>query len=207
MKIIINAFEDGAPIPAKYALCVPGENGPVDMAPNINPEISWEDVPEGTKSFAITIIDIDVPSKPDDVNQEGKTVPKDLPRVDFFHLTLCNIPVDINMIPEGALSDGVTARGKKSGQIEYGFAGLNDYTGWFKGDENMEGDYGSYDGPCPPWNDSIPHRYIFKVYALDIEEIDLNEKYTGQELIEAMDGHIIDTDEKMCTYLLNKELL
>ena len=33
----------------------------------------------------------------------------------------------------------------------------------------MAGDYYGYDGPCPPWNDEIAHRYVFTVYALDVE--------------------------------------
>ena len=44
--------------------------------------------------------------------------------------------------------------------------GINDYTAWFAGDEQMRGDYYGYDGPCPPWNDALVHRYIFTVYAL-----------------------------------------
>jgi phosphatidylethanolamine-binding protein (PEBP) family uncharacterized protein len=39
----------------------------------------------GTKSFAIVCHDPDVPSKGDDVNQEGRAVPRSLARVDFFH--------------------------------------------------------------------------------------------------------------------------
>ena len=39
---------------------------------------------------------------------------------------------------------------------------------WFASDKDMAGDYHGYDGPCPPWNDEIPHRYVFTVYALDV---------------------------------------
>ena len=46
--------------------------------------------------------------------------------------------------------------------------GINDYTGWFAGDKDMAGNYFGYDGPCPPWNDEIPHRYVFTLYALDV---------------------------------------
>jgi phosphatidylethanolamine-binding protein (PEBP) family uncharacterized protein len=37
--------------------------------------------------------DPDVPSKGDDVNQEGRGVPASLPRVDFFHWVLVDLPV------------------------------------------------------------------------------------------------------------------
>ena len=51
--------------------------------------------------------------------------------------------------------------------------GINDYTGWFAGDKDMAGNYFGYDGPCPPWNDEIPHRYVFTLYALDVPRLDV----------------------------------
>jgi phosphatidylethanolamine-binding protein (PEBP) family uncharacterized protein len=42
--------------------------------------------------------------------------------------------------------------------------------GWFAGDNDMRGDYYGYDGPCPPWNDEIVHRYVFTLFALDVAE-------------------------------------
>ncbi len=49
--------------------------------------------------------------------------------------------------------------------------GINDYTGWFAGDKDMAGNYFGYDGPCPPWNDELPHRYVFTLYALDVPRL------------------------------------
>lgn len=46
----------------------------------------------------------------------------------------------------------------------------------------------SYQGPCPP--EGRNHRYYFKLYALNIE-ITLPSYSTKDELLEAMDGHII----------------
>ena len=34
----------------------------------------------------------------------------------------------------------------------------------------MFGDYYGYDGPCPPWNDELVHRYVFTLYALDVAQ-------------------------------------
>ncbi len=207
MRLIIDAFENGKPIPHKFAFCVPGKEGPVDMGKNISPKITWTEAPPETKSFALVLVDPDVPSKPDDVNQEGKTVPKELPRVDFHHLLLCNIPSYITVIEEGELSDGITPKGKDYGETKYGLTGLNNYTEWFKGDENMEGLYGSYDGPCPPWNDSIIHRYFFRLYALDVENLNVRGNYNAEDLYKAMEGHILAEASHLGTYTLNKELL
>jgi phosphatidylethanolamine-binding protein (PEBP) family uncharacterized protein len=45
-------------------------------------------------SFAIICHDPDVPSQGDDVNQEDRTVPASLPRVDFFHWLLFDLPAE-----------------------------------------------------------------------------------------------------------------
>ena len=56
--------------------------------------------------------DGDVPSKPDDVNQEGRQIPATLPRVDFFHWLLVDLKPEVGPIREGEFSNGVTAGGK-----------------------------------------------------------------------------------------------
>jgi hypothetical protein len=47
-----------------------------------------------------------------------------------------------------------------------------------------------YNGPCPP--PGKPHRYFFKVYALDAT---LDGEYDKKSLIEAMEGHIVQYGE------------
>lgn len=207
MKLNVKGFENGKSIPHEFAFCVPSAHNHVSMGTNMNPEITWENVSEGTKSFALIIVDPDVPSNPDDVNQEGKTVPKSLERINFYHLVMCNITADTNKIEEGKLSNGITPKGKDTGKNDYGISGINSYTDWFGGDEEMGGFYGSYDGPCPPWNDEVIHRYYFRLFALDTEKIDLNGNFTGDDLLKAIEGHIIDKAEYMGTYTLNKDLL
>lgn len=207
MKLNISSFADGSAIPGEFAFCVPADEGHVALSSNRNPHLAWSDAPEGTKSFAVICHDPDVPSVGDDVNQEGKSVPQDLARVDFFHWVLVNIPTSVNEIPAGSVSDGVTARGKEPGKSDLGQTGINDYTGWFAGDEDMKGDYGGYDGPCPPWNDTLIHRYVFTVYALDVETLDLSGSFTGQQAEEAMEDHILEQACWTGTYTLNKDLL
>lgn len=207
MKIEIPAFENGAAIPANNAFCVPADVGHVSFAPNMNPLIRWSDAPEGTKSFALLVVDVDVPSRGDDVNQEGRTVPASLPRVDFYHCVLVDIPANLREIPEGAEAHGVTARGKPIGATAFGTRGINDYTGWFAGDADMAGNYGGYDGPCPPWNDELIHRYYFTVYALDVETLGLAGAFSGADAKQAMQGHVLAEASHMGTFTLNPALL
>ncbi|HLR78352.1 MAG TPA: YbhB/YbcL family Raf kinase inhibitor-like protein, partial [Burkholderiaceae bacterium] len=81
--------------------------------------------------------------------------------------------------------------------------GLNDYTQWFAGDHDMNGDYFGYDGPCPPWNDSIVHRYVFTVYALDVAEVDVTGRFTGPDVLKAIDGHVLAQASITGLYTLN----
>lgn len=209
MKLSSDSFKDGAVIPGEFAFGVPDPATHVALSSNRNPHLAWSDAPVGTRSFAVICHDIDVPSRGDDVNQEGKTVPADLPRVDFFHWVLIDLPAETRQIAAGSHSDKVTPRGKAGPELSVGNSGrhgLNDYTGWFAGDDAMRGDYFGYDGPCPPWNDSIVHRYIFAVYALDVEHLPVDGKFTGQQVREAMQGHILDEAKIMGTYTLSPQL-
>jgi len=205
-NINIDSWENGAAIPAKFAFGKPGIDSPFAASENINPAIAWSNAPDGTKSFAIICHDPDVPSSGEDVNQEGKTVPADLPRVDFYHWVLVNIHADVSGLDEGVVSKGITPRGKDIGQTPFGLAGKNDYTGWFAGDADMEGVYGNYDGPCPPWNDSIVHHYHYSIYALDIETLDLKGEFTGQDTLEAIKGHVLASASHMGTYSMNPSI-
>ncbi len=203
----IPAWENGASIPDKFAFCKKDAETHVALSDNINPLIKWGNAPSGTKSFAIICHDPDVPSSGEDVNQEGKIVPSDLPRVDFYHWVLVDIPADINEISEAQDANGVTAKGKTPEEKTYGRTGDSSYTDWFAGDADMGGDYGGYDGPCPPWNDSIMHHYHFTVYALDATSLGLEGSFTGAEALEAMEGHILAKQSHSGTYSLNPEVV
>src|SRR5690606_4428721 len=113
------------------------------------------------------------PSRPDDVNQPDREVPAELPRCDFVHWVMADIPADCRELAAGACSEGITARGKVDPAGPDGSRqGLNDYTGWFAGDADMAGEYLGFDGPCPPFNDAIEHRYFFRLFALDVAQLD-----------------------------------
>ncbi|MCH9681865.1 MAG: YbhB/YbcL family Raf kinase inhibitor-like protein [Deltaproteobacteria bacterium] len=202
-SVEIDGWSHGDPIPAKFAFGKPGNDGPFATSDNLSPAIRWSNPPVGTRSFAIICHDPDVPSVGDDVNLQGKTVPADLPRVPFFHWVLVDIPVGVSAMDQGAAADGVTARGKAVGRTAHGVAGANDYTGWFAGDPDMEGTYGGYDGPCPPWNDSIVHHYHFTVYALDVPSLGLQDGFTGPDALAAIEGHVLASASYMGTYSMN----
>lgn len=205
-SITIDAWADGAPIPARFAFGRPGEDSPFAPSDNLNPAIRWSNAPEGTRSFALICHDPDVPSSGEDVNQVGKQVPADLPRVDFFHWVLVDIAATVSGIDEGAVSQGITPHGKALGATEYGITGKNDYTAWFEGDADMQGVYGGYDGPCPPWNDTLMHHYHFTLYALDTESIGCGGEFSGQDALQAMQGHILAKASHMGTYTMNPKL-
>lgn len=204
MKISSRSLTDGQPIDGAYAFCVPATEGHVALSSNRNPHIAWSDLPAGTRSLVLICHDPDVPSRGDDVNQEDRSIPADLPRVDFFHWVLIDIDPALGELPEGAFSSGITVRGKPGPAGPNGTQqGINDYTGWFASDPDMTGDYHGYDGPCPPWNDSISHRYIFTLYATDLAACPVGGRFTGQDVRSAIAGHILGEAALTVRYSLN----
>ena len=112
MQLTSHSFQDGQRIPGEYAFAIIDPVSHIALSQNRNPHLVWSDVPAGTQSFVIACHDPDVPGRPDDVNQEGRVVSADLPRVDFFHWILIDIPAGTREIAAGAHAAGVTPRGK-----------------------------------------------------------------------------------------------
>ena len=206
MKMISHDLQDGQRISGEFSFCVPAESGHVCLGRNLNPHLAWSAVPQGTKSFVLICHDPDVPSSPEDVNQEGRSVPATLPRVDFFHWVLVDIPADTREIARGSHSDTVTPGGKSGPLAPLGRHGINDYTAWFAGDDSMRGDYYGYDGPCPPWNDEIVHRYVFSLYALDIERCPVEDRFGGADVRNAIVAHVLAEAHLTGLYSLNPAL-
>ncbi|MEX0649976.1 MAG: YbhB/YbcL family Raf kinase inhibitor-like protein [Candidatus Andersenbacteria bacterium] len=86
------------------------------------------------------------------------------------HWLVWNIPPETNVILEGYEPPGVHGTGTSGNRI--------------------------YHGPCPP---DGAHRYMFKLYALDTI-LSLSEGASKTELLAAMEGHIIDTNELVGIY-------
>jgi Raf kinase inhibitor-like YbhB/YbcL family protein len=113
----------------------------------------------------------------------------DAPSGDFVHWVIYNIPPQARMLPE-KMNKGVSSIVEIKGE-EYALQnGKNDF-----------GRYG-YGGPCPP--KGKPHRYYFKVYALDIkfdftvEEI--KSGITKKILLERVKGHVLEDASLMGKY-------
>lgn len=204
MQLQSRDISEGAGIDPRFAFARPDPESHMALSDNLSPHLAWSGAPEGTRSFAIVCMDPDVPSEADDVNQEGKTLPADMPRVDFCHWAMIDIPTDVTELATGECCEGVTPKGKQNPPGPAGARqGLNDYTNFLAGDPDMAGNYFGYDGPCPPWNDERLHHYAFTVYALDIERLDLPESFTGHDVVEAIEGHVLDRARITGSYTLN----
>lgn len=95
----------------------------------------------------------------------------DAPTGIWVHWVVWNIKPEIREIPEAAKQIGVE--------------GITDFR------------RAGYDGPCPP--PGKPHRYFFKLYALDII-LDLASNATKSQLEKSMKGYILAKAELMGTY-------
>jgi Raf kinase inhibitor-like YbhB/YbcL family protein len=207
MILTTTAFAEGGPIPAEFAFGAIDAMAHVKLSTDRNPDFAWTGVPAGARSLAMICHDPDVPSRGDDVNQEGRIVPASLPRVDFFHWTLIDLPPDTPPIARGEFAEGVIARGKPGPHAPRGARqGTNDYTGWFAGDKGMSGSYFGYDGPCPPWNDAMVHRYLFTLYALDVPRLAVEGVFCGADVRKAIDGHVLAQAAVSGRYSLNPTL-
>jgi hypothetical protein len=205
MQLRSDSFNNGDFLPIQYAFGKRSAEGQIDLSDNRNPHLAWANLPEGTKSIAILCIDSDVPTKPDDVNQVGRVVPADLPRADFSHWVLVDLAPNAT-VAEGAFCDGITAKGKNGPEGPRGSRqGINDYTGWFAADPDMAGDYYGYDGPCPPFNDSIVHHYRFTVYALDVDRLAVDGKFTTGDVVSAIEGHVLGEASMVARYTINPD--
>lgn len=174
-------------LPARHALGEPDGHGRARFAANLNPHLAWGDAPAGTASFALWCVDSEAPTVGTHVNQDGVTVDLWLPRADFFHWVVWDLPPTLSAIAAGSHAHGLTPRGKPPGPTpDGGQTGLNDYTGWFAGDPELAGAWAGWDGPFPPFNDERVHAYHFELCALSVSRLDLPPSTDGRRLREAV---------------------
>ncbi len=192
MEFWSDSFQNTESIPSEFAF---GKHNPetrIELCENRNPHFGWRNLPAGTKSLVLLCRDTDVPSRPDDVNKLGRTVPAALPRVDFYHWVLVDLHPDSDEIKVGEFSDGIQPRGKPGPMGPRDTRqGLNGYTQWFAEDKNLKGNWFGYDGPCPPWNDEIVHHYHFTLFATDFERCPVDGQFSGPDVRNVLDGHTL----------------
>lgn len=200
MQLRSQSFQSSGRILSEYAYGVPGNSRPVVDGDNRNPHLAWDEVPDGTRSFALICVDEDVPSVFDDANRADRTIPHDLPRRSFYHWVMVDIPATLREIAAGSCSDGVQRGGKRNPAGPPGTRqGLNDFSS--PGAEH----YG-YDGPCPPWNDERMHHYHFRLYALDVPSLGLEGAFTAADALRAMEGHVLASAQYTGRYFLNRNV-
>ncbi len=100
----------------------------------------------------------------------------DAPVGTWVHWVLYNLPAEGRALTEAVPPDAELADGSRHGQNSWRRLG--------------------YGGPCPP---SGTHRYFFKLYALDTV-LELAPGASKQQLLEAMQGHVLSQAELMGVY-------
>jgi Raf kinase inhibitor-like YbhB/YbcL family protein len=100
----------------------------------------------------------------------------DAPGKTFTHWVAFNLPASARELPENVPAQANIGGG--------GLQGMNDFKKV------------GYGGPCPP---SGTHRYYFKLYALDTE-LNLDSSATKDQLLKAMNGHVLGEGQLMGTY-------
>lgn len=101
----------------------------------------------------------------------------DAPHGVFYHWVLYNLSPALHDLPDG--------QPRQPHLAQIGAQGVNSFrrTG--------------YDGPCPP--PGRPHRYVFRLYALDLPA-DLAGGLTAEQLLKAVAGRVLAQAEWMGTY-------
>jgi phosphatidylethanolamine-binding protein (PEBP) family uncharacterized protein len=130
LKVSVDSFRNGGMMDNKFAFCVPSAQGHTAGGSNLSPSISWSKGPHGTKSYAIILYDTDSPAEQrEKMNKEGMTLTEDVPRRNFYHWVLVDIPASVTSLKEGADSNARVVHGKPATPAAAGgMRGLNDYT-------------------------------------------------------------------------------
>jgi Raf kinase inhibitor-like YbhB/YbcL family protein len=100
----------------------------------------------------------------------------DAPSGTWVHWVLYDLPATVSELAEDVAKSQYSAGAKQ---------GLNDFK------------HLGYGGPCPP--PGKPHRYFFKLYAVDVP-LDLKPGLTGKEVERALEKHVIGQAQLMGTY-------
>jgi Raf kinase inhibitor-like YbhB/YbcL family protein len=198
LQVQLDGVAPGGRLPVSAAYCPPETMDPSQY--DISPGVTWSRGPAGTRSYALIMTDLDVPKDLSLINKPGVTITADTPRVPFIHWVLVDIPSAITHLQQGVEGSGFVPKGKPSGPTDHGVRGANVFTFFYPKDSELAGPRGGYDGPCPPRNDLVPHRYVTYVYALDVASLGLSGQFFGEDAQRAMQGHILAAGEADAVY-------
>lgn len=159
MKIKIET-ENGY-LPKKYSKYAREEYKYKDN-PIVSFPIILEDIPENTKSFALTVIDFDA-------------VP--ICGFPWIHWIACDIPGNIIELPENVSVQNTLNI----------IQGKNSFSSGFVSETDPKLTC-HYVGPTPPDKD---HKYTVDVYAIDCETLQLNNGFYLNDLYDKMENHIL----------------
>ena len=101
----------------------------------------------------------------------------DAPMGTWVHWVIYDVPAEVNELASEIPNEGILADGSKQGKNDFGTVG--------------------YGGPMPPAGK--PHRYFFKLYALD-EKLDLAPGLSKDELVKAIKAHVLAEAQLMGLY-------
>lgn len=153
LSVVVEGVVDGKRVPDSNVVCLPTKDGKSDQSgQSLRPTIGWSGAPATAKSYAIFVMDPDVPADFTDAGKDGKTLPVEAKRMNFFHYGVINIPAETTSFPGGAADV----------QPGLGIQLANDM-----GANHYVATPAQFGGPCPPWNDERLHHYHFIVMALD----------------------------------------
>lgn len=184
-------------LPTANASCVAAD-GKAVAGRNRSPALSWSTGSADTRSYALVMTDPDVPADLSLLNSDGTEIARDLPRMEFTHWILADIPASVTRLAEGADGDGMPQGGLPLERTEHGRRGQNGFAAFLK-----DGPHGGYMGACPPWNDLRIHRYRVTVYALDTDRLTLPDAFTRADFLAAAKGHIVSSGAAELTYTIN----
>jgi Raf kinase inhibitor-like YbhB/YbcL family protein len=201
LEVKVGGLTADGRLPPSAAYCPPTKMDPSKY--NISPSVAWSRGPRTTRSYALIMTDLDVPKDLSLINKPGVTISADTPRVPFIHWVLVDIPPSITALKRGAEGDGFVPKGKPIGPTPHGLRGANVYSHFYPADSELAGTRGGYDGPCPPHNDIVPHRYVTRVYALDVSTLGLRGLFFGEDALRAMQGHVLAVGEAKAQYSAN----
>lgn len=198
LTVTVGGLAPNGRLPTSAAYCPPTPMDPRSY--DISPSVSWSPGPPTTRSYALLMTDLDVPRDLSSINKPGVVLTADTPRVPFIHWVLIDIPPAITRLRRGEESARFEPKGKPIGPTDHGVRGANVYSHFYPKDSPLAGPRGGYDGPCPPNNDTVAHRYVTQVYALDVASLGLHGVFFGEDVLREIQGHVLAAGEADAVY-------